>query len=398
MSARFSPDGKKLIISRHTNASVRTLLLQDFDPARGLVGEARRVSAVEGEPSQDPGWTPDSRYILFTSGQDARLWFAPVRSPGMASRLPYSNPNVRMPDVRRSADGRWTMTFVQNDHDVEILRIPLRHRGGTPAAAPAGEWTAVASSIAIDSRPSLSPDDRRMAFTSNRSGSPQIWIVDLASGQTVQLTNLPPGPLGHMSWSPDGGRIAFTTTIVAGRARDLYTVSVPDGRVSPLVERESDDKWQWWSLDGKFVYFVGGPESNGKIWRVPAEGGPPTVFYDNSFKAFREKPRGGYILIKDGVWMLPGLLEDKPELLTGVTPFDSTSFDVTASGVYFVTGERQLLHYGFSTRKLTTVAILSKPVRAGVAVSRDEEHAFVSVAEERLRILLADDLRPALEQ
>lgn len=77
-------------------------------------------------------------------------------------------------------------------------------------------------------------------------------------------------------------------------------------------------------------------------------------------------------------------------------PFDTTSFDVTPDGFYFVTGDRRLLHYGFRSRRLTTVAELPSPVRAGVVVSSDERHAYVPLAEERIRVMLVDDLRPAL--
>src|SRR5690606_20057026 len=115
--------------------------------------------------------------------------------------------------------------FVLNDHDVDIVRVPLLHDGGVPRAAAAG-WGTAARSVGIDARPALSPDGRQMAFTSDRTGSLQIWIADLQTGGVRQLPRLPSTPLGHLHWSPDGRRIAFTTTLSHERGRDLFTARV----------------------------------------------------------------------------------------------------------------------------------------------------------------------------
>jgi Tol biopolymer transport system component len=394
-SARFSPDGGRLVISRHASATSRELLIQDLDPHGRPAGSPRRLSAGDGTPAQEPAWTPDGHHVVFASGFDSRLFVASAASAAPARRLPYTAPRVRMPDVRAGADGRWSFAFVLNDHDVDIVRMPLTREGGVPRAVP-GAWRAVARSVGIDARPALSPDGRQMAFTSDRTGSLQIWIADLQTGGVRQLTRLPATPLGHLHWSPDGSRIAFTTTLANERGRDLFTARVSDGAVEPIVQREMDDKWQWWSLDGRFLHFVGGPDGAARVWRVPAGGGEPAVLYEHDVGALRERPGGGYILVDDGFSELPASLEGPPGRLTDIEPYDSTSFDVTPGGIYFVTGDRRLLHYAFDARTVTTVADLPSPVRAGVVVSPDERHAFVPLAEERIRVMLVDDLRPAL--
>jgi dipeptidyl aminopeptidase/acylaminoacyl peptidase len=55
-----------------------------------------------------------------------------------------------------------------------------------------------------------SPDGRRLAYTTSRGGTPQIWIWDVASGQHRQLTRLSAGADGAI-WSPSGGLIAFVS-------------------------------------------------------------------------------------------------------------------------------------------------------------------------------------------
>src|SRR5690606_25884851 len=101
-----------------------------------------------------------------------------------------------------------------------------------------------------------------------------------------------------------------------------------------------------------------------KVWRVPSAGGEPAVFYDRDAGGLRERPGGGFVLVDDGFWALPASLEGPPERLTDVRPFDTTSFDVTPGGFYFVTGDRRLLHFNFGSRRLTTVAELPSPARA----------------------------------
>jgi dipeptidyl aminopeptidase/acylaminoacyl peptidase len=63
-----------------------------------------------------------------------------------------------------------------------------------------------------DSAPVWSPDGRRIAFLSNRSGSTQLHVMWADTRETLQLTRLERAP-GGVTWSPDGTQIAFTAFV-----------------------------------------------------------------------------------------------------------------------------------------------------------------------------------------
>lgn len=72
--------------------------------------------------------------------------------------------------------------------------------------------------------PSLSPDGRRVAYLTNASGSPQIWIRNLDGGGTRQVTDLP-DPVGSVHWSPTGNRLAYTVEPGGGLNTQIWIVN-----------------------------------------------------------------------------------------------------------------------------------------------------------------------------
>ncbi len=64
-----------------------------------------------------------------------------------------------------------------------------------------------------DSHPRWSPDGKKILFESTRSGSPQLWVLDLAvGGEAKQLTNISTGAANGI-WSPDGKQVAFVSSV-----------------------------------------------------------------------------------------------------------------------------------------------------------------------------------------
>ena len=123
--------------------------------------------------------------------------------------------------------------------------------------------------------PVWSPDSKQLAYYSTRSGSLQLWVMDLASGQTTQLTSLTGGidpdpwtryssfsyvPLRY-SWSQDGKKIAFASQVtpdneVVRESHERSGELVPSAKTGrPLVLTSKTPPE--WTLQGVFRYDLG---------------------------------------------------------------------------------------------------------------------------------------------
>ena len=99
--------------------------------------------------------------------------------------------------------------------------------------------------------PSFSPDGSRVAFVSNLSGSPQIWIVPAAGGFPQRVTALD-DPVGFAVWAPEGDWIAFTLAPGGGMNEQVYVVR-PDGTgLRRLTDGgKENNRLGGWTHDGR---------------------------------------------------------------------------------------------------------------------------------------------------
>jgi tricorn protease len=101
------------------------------------------------------------------------------------------------------------------------------------------------STPAVESNPQFSPDGKMVAFSSNRSGVTQVYIVPAEGGDPKRLTWYPASAV-VCGWSPDGRKVLYSTSRdnpPSGFAR-LWTVSV-DGGPSVAVSNQ-------WGFNGSF--------------------------------------------------------------------------------------------------------------------------------------------------
>jgi len=182
--------------------------------------------------------------------------------------------------------------------------------------------------------PAWSPDGKWVAFSTDRSGSSNIWLISPGCGEAVQLTDEKQG-VSTYKWSPDGKYIAFlmpdppsgaereaarikVDPIIVdtgwhyshiykirinnekffrgGPGGAVFSKSAPPGRRRQVLKVTSGDFDVYhfdWSPDGKNIVFAHQPTPQGSQWRhsdisiVSAQGGKimPLVRYpgmDNS--------------------------------------------------------------------------------------------------------------------
>ena len=116
-----------------------------------------------------------------------------------------------------------------------------------------------------DWEPSWSPDGKRIAFMSDRDGhvdvrgwpTGEIYVMDADGGNQQNLTNNP-GRDSSPSWSPEGKRIAFSSNRDARKGDFIFEIYVMDadgGNPQNLTNNLKDDQYPSWSPDGKRIVF-----------------------------------------------------------------------------------------------------------------------------------------------
>jgi Tol biopolymer transport system component len=77
------------------------------------------------------------------------------------------------------------------------------------AEAAAGEPRQLTNAPKSSQQPAWAPDNRTLAFVSDRDGKRQIYRIDITGGEAEKLTSTEDG-VYNFAWSPDGTSIAFT--------------------------------------------------------------------------------------------------------------------------------------------------------------------------------------------
>ena len=115
--------------------------------------------------------------------------------------------------------GEW-MVFASTRHYVRPSLYMKRSNGVAV--------TQLTSDPASDMHPMFSPDGKRIAFSSDRAGSWDIWIMDLNGGPPIQVTGGDADEV-HPSWSPDGKELVFCSLSVISGQWELW-LAAAEGR------------------------------------------------------------------------------------------------------------------------------------------------------------------------
>jgi eukaryotic-like serine/threonine-protein kinase len=394
----ISPDGGSLIFRRDatpfSGVFYRLALKGHFIPNREPVRLTPTLSASK------PVWMPDSREILF--GGRGGLWRLDTMNGGAPTRLPFVGQDGLTPAVTRGPDGRQRLVYVRSFTDGNLWRVDTPTAGSTAPSPP----VAVVTSTRFDYLPSLSPDAKRLAFLSDRSGETELWVAEPGGSNAIQLTSLAVLP-GFPRWSPDGTLITFHGD-PAGRA-DVLVVPAGGGKPRVLTSDTAGGSFPSFSRDGQWIYYS---HSDHRIWKLPVAGGASVQVTKEIGQLAIESSDGLDLYYLTAVerptalWSVPIAGGTPVKILDGIA---RGNVDVIEGGIYYVeqvsgetggfaterTGrETRLQYFDFSTRRSTTVAHNLGTVGLGLSASRDGRTVFFSRVDSSVdELMIVDDFR-----
>ncbi len=134
-----------------------------------------------------------------------------------------------------------------------------------------GQLKNLSNHAAIDSSPTWSPTGRQIGFISDRSGSPQLWVMD-ADGSNVQQLVREGGHCDSPDWSPDGRYITYSWQPSGQWSHQIYVIEVATGRIFQLTSGRGNSENPHWSPDGRHIAFQSSRTGSKQIFVMNADG------------------------------------------------------------------------------------------------------------------------------
>jgi Tol biopolymer transport system component/serine/threonine protein kinase len=256
----FSPDGHSLAYASCVGGLACHIEIIALGPDYVPRAVPRRLTR-KAVLLQALAWVPDGKSLVYAAGQPARLWRLGIAGDQVPEVIEVAGYIVNWTMI---AVSRSRLAFQLSLYNTDIYRL---EEGHPPEA--------VASSNLWEQNPQFSPDGRRFAFESTRSGeTTDIWVAAADGSSPTQLTHGLGLSQGSARWSPDGRRIAFDSFAEDGHW-SIWTIDADGGGLRRLTSDPADENMPSWSRDGRFVYFTSNRTgASTSVWRIPAAGGP----------------------------------------------------------------------------------------------------------------------------
>jgi len=276
----ISPDGKLVAyvvtkIDRAQNRRNSSIWMVATDGSRG---PWQFTTAPQN--SNSPRWSPDGKSVAFLSSRPEST--APTSSSAEQPRSQV-----------------WLLSMAGG----EAKRVTnLKNGASSVRWSPDGARLVVVSRIGpSDSRTGDAKDRsdvrhyKNSTYKFNDSGwfddrRTHLWVVDLNSGNGKQITEGDDWNDSDPQWSPDGKRIAFVSNRTGkeyeeNRNSDVWIVNADgSGTLTKISDHEESDNQPRWSPDGKSIAFTGEvhERDHPKIWLAPSSGGTASVLAANN--------------------------------------------------------------------------------------------------------------------
>jgi len=110
-----------------------------------------------------------------------------------------------------------------------------------------------------------------IAYVSERTGLPQIWLLDIGKGENKQLTRLDEGAC-QPDWSPDGEQIVFTSPCSGKRSRyngaSLFILDTRNNELSKLTNSLEGDFDPAWSPMGDWIAYTSSVNGQLQLFKI----------------------------------------------------------------------------------------------------------------------------------
>lgn len=244
--------------------------------------------------TMSPAWSPDGKKVAYTamvqrsrtSGRNHDLFMVDLTT-GRRTLVSYRQ-GINS-GANFTPDGKGILLTISQGSAPDIYRV--NYSGEAPVRLTSGP------NGAMNVEPAASPDGSKVAFSSDRSGRPMIFVMDSGGGGVKRLTHV--GQFNASpSWSPDGKKIAF-----AGFESDHFDIFVMNADGSDMIRltkarkpngKMANNEDPSFSPDGRFVMYTSDRTGKNQIYISTVDGSEErrvTLDNANYFKA-RWSPDG----------------------------------------------------------------------------------------------------------
>ena len=316
-ASSLSPDGKTIVYSvGFPNIKENKIRTELFSIAsngsgrrqltKGIAGlqaarwiqQGRRISYISSESGEPQVWTmapdgTDRKQVTRIEGGLSDYLFSPDETKlAYIKEIPFGKSTKEVyPDLPK-ATGRIVTDLMYKHWDEWVETIPhifIASVGNEPITSGKdileGEpYEAPTKPFGGSEELSWSPDGKTLAYSSRKktgveyslSTNTDIYLYDLASGATRNITEGNGGYDTHPRFSPDGSKISWISMERDGYEADLKRLFIQElktGKKTFLTDGfEYDVDETVWSPDSKSIFFLATKHAEAQLWELALKG------------------------------------------------------------------------------------------------------------------------------